>query len=98
MHDQETGETVTIDFKKKGKSLTFSISFKMIKLLVAYSKQIIVSLNVSTDSGNEQYGTADIPVGTSLQDEQFPIKQRKYDILPDDDKNKVKSLVYILNR
>lgn len=69
----------------------------MVELLVSYSKKIIVSTNVSTDSGSEQYDTADIPVGTSLPG-QLPIKQRKYDILPDDDKNKVKSLVYILNR
>lgn len=71
----------------------------MVKLLVSYSKKIIVSTNVSTDSGNEQCDSADIPVGTSLPGQQLlPIKQRKYEILPDDDKNKVKSLVYILNR
>lgn len=36
--------------------------------------------------------------GATPQNDQLPLKQRKYESLPDDEKTKVKNLVYILNR
>ena len=95
LHDVETGEAITIDFKDKGNSVLLELKISFAWTTITTSHYLLHT--ASTDSMESNKDKPSLS-GATPQNDQLPLKQRKYELLPDNEKTKVKNLVYILNR